>query len=237
MADEDDEPRSRGCLARIFGWVVFMGVVAMGTAVFLMIQPQDLSDLEGYGGSAAAPARDLREVLSRSLDGGHEVVISEADLNAYLRATLAGDQGGAAGEVAKFKDVAVRLTKDLAEVIMVREIEGREFTVSMFLRVEQTLRPDGLYDTRILRNGGLYHPELTHPPRGGRFGRLIVPEGFLYLVLPAFSELAAAFQAEGEGQPRREIDLIGEMTRIRIEDGKLRLDPRLPNPSMPEGLR
>ena len=58
---------------------------------------------------------------------------------------------------------------------------------------------------------------------GGRFGRLPVPQGFLLLVMPSFGKLAAVLAPEG--------DLVQEMARIRIEDGRLILDPRDPSES------
>ena len=55
--------------------------------------------------------------------------------------------------------------------------------------------------------------------KGGRFGQLVVPQGFLLLVLPAYEQLAALY--------RKELELgFEEMSRITLADGKLILDPR-----------
>jgi hypothetical protein len=52
-------------------------------------------------------------------------------------------------------------------------------------------------------------------------GNLVVPQGFLILVMPAYEKLAALFSEE--------IDLaFREMSRIKIEKNQLVLDPRDP---------
>jgi hypothetical protein len=71
----------------------------------------------------------------------------------------------------------------------------------------------------IRPQGGPYHPDLPHPPKGGRFGQLVVPQGFLHLVLPAYLKLAGAFPEE--------IELaFSRMSRADIKKGRLVLDPR-----------
>ena len=65
-------------------------------------------------------------------------------------------------------------------------------------------------------------------PRGGRFGKLVVPQGFLLLVMPAYEKLVPLF--------REEIHLgFEEMARIKIEKNRLVLDPREPSGD-PSGL-
>jgi hypothetical protein len=75
--------------------------------------------------------------------------------------------------------------------------------------------------TEIERHGGPYHKDFPNPPRGGRFGKLVVPQGFLLLVMPAYEKLAAAFPEEIELAFR-------DMARITIENDRLVLDPREP---------
>jgi hypothetical protein len=99
---------------------------------------------------------------------------------------------------------------------------GRPLTLSMFVRVEQTIGMKGETSTSILRDGGPFLPEIPRLAmlvKGGRFGRLVVPQGFLLLVLPSFGKLADLYQAELEQG-------FEEMSRISIADGKLVLDPR-----------
>jgi hypothetical protein len=67
--------------------------------------------------------------------------------------------------------------------------------------------------------GGPYHSDFPKPPRGGRFGKLVVPQGFLLLVMPAYEKLASQFSSE--------IDLgLREMSKIQIKKGYITLDPR-----------
>lgn len=225
MGDGGDAYRERpGCLTRLLGLAVFLCLAALGVGLWFVAQAQDLSDLDGTGAGAAGEARNLREVLARSLSGGHEVTLSEAEINRYLAATLKAEQGGLLAKEVDLEEVAVRLEDGRAEIILVRSLRGRPWTVSMFLRIEQVENPDGSIETRILRNGGQFHESVPNPPVGGRFGRLEVPEGFLHLVLPSFTKLAKVYRSGGAGEPL-EIDLIEEMSRIRIEDGKLVLSP------------
>jgi hypothetical protein len=99
---------------------------------------------------------------------------------------------------------------------------GQPLTLSMFVRVEQTLSMKGTTQTTVLRDGGPFLPELPRTERivkGGRFGQLVIPQGFLLLVLPAYEKLATAY--------RKELELgFEEMSRITMSDGKLVLDPR-----------
>jgi hypothetical protein len=103
---------------------------------------------------------------------------------------------------------------------MERAVMGRPFTVSMFLKIEQSQGARGI-KTEIHRHGGPYHANLPTLLRGGRFGKLVVPQGFLILVLPAYEKLAELY--------REEIRLaFEEMVRIRIEPNRLVLDSREP---------
>jgi hypothetical protein len=129
--------------------------------------------------------------------------------------------------VVSLERVWVRLTDGQAELVMERKILGRPFTVSMFLQIEQTqsIRKIG---TEVLLHGGPYHELLPRPTRGGRFGKLVMPQGFLIMVLPAYQKLAAVFTEE--------IHLgFEEMARITIEKKLLVLNPRAPS-SGPENL-
>lgn len=189
--------------------------MGLGSAIFFVTRAQDLRDL-----SSAAPVaeRDMTEVLRNSLDRGYKLTLTEAELNQWLSRTLTARQGGVLSDQVKLKRVWVRLEDGRAEVIMERSVLGAPFTVSMYLQVEKTESQEGLA-TQIRMDGGPYHPDFQRPPRGGRFGRLVVPQGFLLLVLPSYKKLASMFPEELELAFR-------EMSRIEIEKGKLILDPR-----------
>jgi hypothetical protein len=219
MADPSNSGSSGGCLRRLYSFVIVMVVCGLGAAVFFVAQPQDLSDIGGFGPAASGESsRDLRAVLRASLDRGHSLTLSETEINRWLSHTLTAKQGGPLAGSVSMERVCVRLEGDVAEVIMERSVFGRPFTVSMFVKVEQT-EGQGGQRTVVHRHGGHYSPNLPKPMRGGRFGRLVVPQGFLVLIVPAYAKLAETY--------REEIRLgFEEMAGIRIESNRLVLDPR-----------
>lgn len=241
MAAKNDEAKparsSGGCLRRLMVLIVFLGLAGLGAAAYFVAQPQDLGDIDGRGPAAVGkPGRNLLAVLRNSLKDGYELSLSEEEINLHLRDTLAMEQGGLLAKWVSLDDVAVRLEDDRAEIIQVRSILGRPLTVSMYVRVVQTELPTGTVRTEIVPNGGPYHDSVNRPMIGGRYGRLPIPEGFLLLVLPSFEKLAGVYRDAEGSSPSREIDFIEEMVRIRIEDGRLVLDPRGPTASMPGGF-
>lgn len=201
----------------IFGVVMF--IAALGYALLLIYQPQNLSDI-GTGEDPAHPvtARDLPQVFSKAIEGSYPLRVSEEEINAYLEKTLSARQGGALGAVVTLEKVLVRLENERAEIIMVRKCAGRTLTTSMWVAIEQTEDDQGRVETHIDPNGGPMQ-FLPFIDRGGRFGRLVVPQGFLHLVQSSYASLAGLYPEE--------IRLgFEEMARIRIEEGALVLDPR-----------
>ena len=196
----------------------------MGSAVFHVAQPQDLSDVGGYAPAPAPPSagEDLQTVLQNSVERGYALTLTEERINNWLGHTLSLKQGGLLASQASLERVCVRLEDGFAEIIMVRKVLGKPFTVSLFLKVDQ-FEGDQSVKTVLKLDGGPYHKDFPVPPRGGRFGKLVVPQGFLILVMPAYKKLAALFPEE------RRLGL-DEMARIKIEKGRLILDPREPAP-------
>ena len=170
--------------------------------------------------SRALLRRDIPRILQSSLDRSYPVTLTEGEINDYLRGVVVAKQGGMLAEKVSLEGVWVRLEAGRAELVLERKVWGRPFTVSMYLQVEQTEGQDGLR-TEVKRHGGPFHEFVPFPVVGGRFGRLPVPQGFLLLTMPSFQKLAEQFPEE--------IRLgFEEMARIRIEEGKLTLDPRAP---------
>lgn len=232
MADNGDVPRKKGgCIGKLVGLVMFVGLIGIGAAVVAIVKPQDLSDLEGRGpGAVGEKSRDLPQVMKNALDGGYPLTITEKEVNLYLRDTLKSEQGGVLADQVSIRDVAVRFEDGRAEIIIERDVAGQTLTLSMYLRVEQQELPDGRVTTQIFRNGGQYHESIPRPAIGGRFGQLPVPEGFLYLVLPSFADLAAVYRSPDGVNPEKALDFIDEMSRVRVEEGKLVLQS---SPAMP----
>ncbi len=203
--------------ALMLGVVLF--IAALAYALLLIFQPQNLSDI-GTGQELQQPvkARDLTKVFAEAIEGSYALRISEEEINAYLEKTLSMRQGGALDNMVTLEKVLARLENERAEIIMVRKCMGLTLTTSLWVAIEQTEDEQGRVQTHIDPNGG----PLAWAPfiqRGGRFGRLIVPQGFLHLIQSSFASMAGLYPEE--------IRLgFEEMSRIRIEEGALILDPR-----------
>ncbi len=226
MADDNDPPKS-GCLFRLAVWFVVLALAGIATALFFVGQPQDMGDIGGYDTQAgeANRGRDVAAVLRASVERGHAVTLTEMEINQWLARTLQARQGGLLEEHIELKGVWVRLSDGVAEVVIEREVAGWPVTVSMFLSIEQDESDEGLR-TALNFHGGRYWEYLPRPPRGGRFGRLVVPQGSLRLVMPSYQSLAEVFSPELE-------DGFHRMARIRLEEKRLVLDPRGPEMEIP----
>ena len=220
MADPKKPKSGGGCLGKLA--ILFLLAIGggFGLALFQVARPQDLSDIGGTGPAApGTSSRDITVVLQNAVKRRIPVTLTESELNRWLATHVQAKQAGALASNVALEGVRVRLEEGRAEWILERSVMGRPFTVSMYLQVRQSEGMHGVR-TEILRHGGPYHEALPHPNVGGRFGSLLVPQGFLLLVMPSFGKLAAVLAPEG--------DLVQEMARIRIEDGRLILDPRDP---------
>ena len=225
MAEEKQEKPRGSCLGKLVSLFAFAGVAGLGAAVFFIAQPQDLSDIKGAGPASAlngGKARDLREVLKNAVNRGYPLTLTEEEINLYLKQSLAAKQGGGLEKFVNIEGVRVRLENERAEIIIERSIMGRPMTVSMYVRVVQELDVQGRTKTLVMRDGGQYFPEIPRLERlakGGRFGKLVVPQGFLLAVLPSYEQLAKVYEYELQQG-------FEEMSRITLADGKLILDPR-----------
>lgn len=222
MADPKKPKSGGGCLSLLITLIFLVAAVGLGSALFFIVQPQDLTNLGGYGPAAkTAPVRDMKVVLKNAIERGFPVTLSEADINNWLGRTLTTKQGGVLASQISLERVWVRLEDGVAEIIMERKIMGQPFTVSMFLKIEKFENAKGV-TTVVNMDGGPFHKDFPVPPRGGRLGKLVVPQGFLILVKPAYEKLAKLFLEE------RALGLE-EMSRVKIEKGRLILDPRAPD--------
>lgn len=211
----------RGCIPRLTVWLLLAAAVGLGFALYYVSQPQDLSDIQGYRPETRALLRrDIQKMLQESLDRSRPVTLTEGQINDWLRGVVQAKQAGLLADKVSLSGVWVRLEQDRAEIVLERKVMGKPFTVSMYVQVEMTESEKGV-KREVKRHGGGYHEYLPFPTVGGRFGKLAVPQGFLLLVLPSFQKLAALFPEE--------IRLgFEEMTRIKIDDNQITLDPRVP---------
>jgi len=221
MADSSAKKSGPGCMARL-GFLLLVALFAgLITAAYFICTPQDLEDIGGYRPGTAEPSRDLALVLKKSHEHGHSLALTEAEINRWLSRTLVTRQGGYADKWVTLDGVWVRLLDGHAEVIQERTILGRPFTVSAYVSIERIEDASRGLTKQAHLHCGPYHPDLPRPVRGGRFGSLVVPQGFLVFVLPSYRELASKFS--------KEIELgFKEMHVIRFEKRKLILQPRPP---------
>lgn len=217
-AYDPHQPQGSGFFYKLA--LVFVGSTIAGLviSIYLIVSPQSLDDIGGCDG--AAGGRDVSAVLKESQQRQVPVTLTETEINQWLARTIEAKQGGRFADSATFKQVAVRISDGHAEVIMEREIHGRRFTVSMFLTIVQTEQADRLR-TELNLHGGRFASWLPAPPKGGRFGKLVVPQGFLQMVMPSYEALA--------GVLAEELNLgFKQMVRITLQDGSIHLDPRVP---------
>lgn len=213
-------------MMRLLSSLVMLLILGFAVLLVMIFRPQNLSDIRtGTDPLQPMVARDLNKVFAESTNGAYAIRVTEEEINAYLAQTLELKQAGVAPGFVRLEKVLVRLEENRAEVIMVRKIGEWDFTVSMWVAVNQMENARGEVETLVDLNGGPM-PLLSIVDRGGRFGRLVVPQGFLLLVRPAFIALA-------EQYPEEIRTGFEEMSRIRIEKGALHLDPRFDQgPSM-----
>ncbi|MCE2959770.1 MAG: hypothetical protein ACK46A_04950 [Akkermansiaceae bacterium] len=228
MAKKDQNPEKVDSLsnykqamslnAKLFRVLILVVCFGFITVIYMMLKPQNLSDIDGYK-SASAPPRNVQEVLSKAIEGNYSVTITEADINQMFASQLVAKQGGAFSSDASIKHVLVRLKKDIAEMIIVRKVFGQEITVSMYLQIEQTESESGI-STKVHLHGSNIHKG-SGPKVGGRFGKLRVPQGFLMAVVDDYAKIADVLAPE--------IKLgFEEMARFEIQEDRLVLDPRAP---------
>lgn len=219
--EEQEQAKPRGCVSRLLVLGLLLAAVGLGFALYFMAQPQDLSDIKGYrADSRDILRRDFRKMFQTSLDRSYPVTVTECEINTWLAEVVRTKQTGLAAPYVTLTGMWVRLEDGCAELVMERSIMGKPFTVSMFLQVAQTEDAEGIH-TEVKLHGGGYHEYLPFPKRGGRFGKLAVPQGFLVLVLPAYKNFAKICPEE--------IELgFEKMARIKIEKGRITLDPRVP---------
>lgn len=227
MADKKEKPRKRGCIAQALFAISVISSLLLAVAIVVMLLPQDLSGIDGYGpGAQSGEARDLTAVLEESLERGHEVTLTEQEINRWLGKTLKIEQQGLLGGVVKINGLGVRLKEDEVEIVIERSFLGLKSTQSMYMQV--LVESDALSSSKeVLLHGGPIADFFPALKRGGRFGKLTVPQGYLYLVKPAFFQLGDVY--------KKEIDMaFRKMHGIRIEEDRLILTPSqaaaLPSP-------
>lgn len=219
MSEEKKSGFIGGCFSKLLFLVLLAILGGLGAGVWFVTQAQDMSDLGGHGPAVkASPPRDMKAVLQNAIDRNYAVTLSEAEINQWIASTLEMRQGGLLAKDVKLEHFRVRLENDRAELILVRSFFGKPFTVSMYFKVDKEQSGREIITT-YNPTGGPFLKDYDFPQKGGRLGRLVVPQGFLHLLMPSFSKIAAIYAEETELAFTR-------MQRVRIEEDRLVLDPR-----------
>ncbi len=219
MADSSKPASRGGCFSKLMFLFLLVALGGLGTGVYFVTQPQDLADIGGYGpATKATPVRNMRSVLQNAIDRNYAVTLSEAEINQWLAETLVMKQGGLLGKDIRLEDFLVRLEDGRAELIMVRSVFGKPFTLSMYFKVDKEQSGKEIITT-FNPSGGPFLKDQEFPQKGGRLGQLVVPQGFLHLVLPSYLKVAELFSDETELAFER-------MQRVSFEEDRIVLDPR-----------
>lgn len=178
--------------ARISIWIVIavvLFVTFVGTLLILtwrMWQPQDLSDIAGYKDNVAS--RDLDLLINTKTAAREEIVITEAELNRYLRDNTRIRQDGIFSIITHANGVAVRVHDGYAELIIERII-GADFrqTTSVHLHFYQKEK-DGKVELCLEYRGG--EPVMMgSSPRGGSIGKMGIPQRHIVMLQPSLETL------------------------------------------------
>ncbi len=167
-----------------------------GVLVYLMFQPEDLSEVGGYhdGVPEKEEVSNLLNRLARNVSADREIVFTEEEINHYVERLVKIEQTGALADAATFDGVAIRLEADQASIIFDRTVWGEKHTISIQVRAYF----DGKWKTEFI---------------GGKVGQLHVPAGVVGLSKPSIDALAKVFS--------RELEIIKNSGDLSFLPGKL----------------
>lgn len=160
-------------------------IVILLVLTIRMWQPQELQDIEGYGDKVESVK--LAHIIKKGIERGDTIVITEAQINRYLRDTCRLQQDGFFSIFSQGHGVALRLHNGYAEVVIDRIIgAGTHQTTSVFVTIRQELK-DGKPTLRAELHGG--DPIFGSIPRGGTIGRIPIPQRHIIILQPALESL------------------------------------------------
>lgn len=190
---DEDEGQTRGVLREILARVNVLTCVAalvfliftgwLISTVWRMWSPQSLNDVAGYQDQGSS--RDLLVMLKKA--NGGEVSFSEGELNRYLRETCRMRQTGLFSLIAHVQGLAVRVHDGYVELVVDRIIGAnihQTTSVNLSFRQETHL---GRPELKVDFHGG--KPLYGSIPRGGKIGRVAVPQRPVEMLKPALETL------------------------------------------------
>ena len=170
-------------------------------------------------GSTAAPAPividpavdpQIKKRLETAIKKRYPVTFREDEINIWLNNRIRLGQGGVFAPFAKAKYVWVDFKKDEIELIIEREIFGQHtHMTSLFMEIKAE------------KDGFNLNRDAAH------IGQVKIPGGFARLIIPAFDKMADELSEDIEVY--KDKDGKTKLYDIKVEDGKITLDPRLPS--------
>jgi hypothetical protein len=179
-----------------------------GVKVFPAVQAYPMAHIAGRveileGRSMPAPM--LKQRLAQAVQRQYPVTFREEEINAWLGKRLDVRQGGSLAPMVKVRGVWVDFKKNQIELIIERELHGKQVHVtSLFMGFERS------------RQGYVISRHSC------QIGQVRLPGGFARLVLPAFNNLLD--ELADEMAPYYDEKIYD----VRVEDGKITFDPRRP---------
>ena len=162
-------------------FVFFVGGVL--SLVYNIWRPQDMRLIPGYDDKGTS--RDLTAVLREAK--GAEVVLTEGEINRYLRDTCRLSQTGLLSLVAHAQGVAVRMHDGYAELIVDRVLSTHfHQTTAVFITITRRVE-HGRPTLQLEFRGG--EPIMGSLVRGGSIGQLPVPQRFMQMMRPALDTM------------------------------------------------
>lgn len=192
----------------LFTVLLLLVALGIGYLIVMVMIPKDLSSIDGYppdGDDKKAARNLLRESLDTLVAHDQKLVVSEEDMNRYLRKRVVGKQGGVMGSFMKFEGVVVDFKDDHAEAYVLRSVFGYPFSMSCKVTKGEKFK-------------GRYNWELG---RGGSIGSLNVPGRQLQPIIKVFSNLATICKHDLEIMNK-----ISKSGSIEFEEDKMILNPR-----------
>lgn len=201
--EEEEETPARASLFRrlwmlsnfwaLMALLLFVAfIITMVVITVRMWLPQDLSDIEGYDDTL--PSRNLERLICRKAPLREVIVIPEADVNRYLRDTCRIRQDGFFSIFSQGHGIAVRFHDGYAELIIDR-VFGRDThqTTAVNISFTREVKDEDAPELHVALRGG--KPIFGTIHRGGRIGKLAIPQRHIVILQPALETLKSSYPA------------------------------------------
>lgn len=187
------------------GVFLFLIAIAMMAIVAFVVMPKDVSHVKGYPIDPLTEKKDQRNLLDEAqkvmVSRDKDLVISEAEVNAYLNHRLQGEQTGMMAALVKFRGVYVDFTPGFAEVIVERELFGLPITMTARVKPE------------------LFQRQVIYRPAGWSIGKIEFNSRNIKPIIGMFQRIRTTCQEE--------FSTMRQMADVRFEEDKVILDATL----------